>query len=50
MLGSAVRSWPARVLGEVGNPKAGAALLAVAGETKEDTSVRCNAIGTLGRI
>jgi HEAT repeat protein len=43
-----VRSWTALVLGEIGDPKTGAALMAVAGDTKEETSVRCNAISALG--
>jgi HEAT repeat protein len=45
-----VRGWAALVLGEIGDPKTGAALMAVAGDTKEETSVRCNAISALGRM
>jgi HEAT repeat protein len=35
-------------LGEIGGPKAGAALMTVAGDAREDASVRCNAIAALG--
>jgi HEAT repeat protein len=44
-----VRSWTALVLGQIGDPKTGAALMTVAGDTKEAASVRCNAIFALGR-
>jgi HEAT repeat protein len=45
-----VRSWSALVLGEVGDPKTADVLLRVAGDTKEEAGVRCNAIGALGRM
>ena len=45
-----VRRSSALVLGRIGDPKAGAALMAVAGDTKEEASVRCNAIYTLGHM
>jgi HEAT repeat protein len=45
-----VRSWSALVLGEVGDPKTADALLRVAGDTKEEAGVRCNAIGSLGHM
>jgi HEAT repeat protein len=45
-----VRSWSALVLGEVGDPKTADVLLQVAGDTKEEARVRCNAIGALGRM
>jgi HEAT repeat protein len=45
-----VRSWSALVLGRIGDPKTGAALMTVAGNTKEEASVRCNAIHALGRM
>ena len=45
-----VRSWSALVLGEIGDPKTDAALMTVAADLKEDTSVRCNAISALGRM
>ncbi len=45
-----VRSWTALVLGRIGDPKTGAALMGLAADTKEDTSVRCNAIGALGYV
>src|SRR5262249_8166337 len=47
---SGVRSWTALVLGEIGDPKTSMALMTVAGDTKEETSVRCNAIHALGRM
>jgi HEAT repeat protein len=45
-----VRSWAALVLGDIGDPKTAAALMVVAGDTKEGTSVRCNAVSSLGRM
>ncbi len=45
-----VRNESASVLGEIRDPKTGAALMRVAGDAKEDASVRCNAIDSLGRI
>ena len=45
-----VRGWSALVLGEIGDPKTDAALMTVAADLKEDTSVRCNAISALGRM
>jgi HEAT repeat protein len=45
-----VRRRSALVLGRIGDPKAGAALMAVAGDAKEEASVRCNAIYALGRM
>jgi HEAT repeat protein len=45
-----VRSWAALVLGNIADPKTAPALMAVAGDTKEGTSVRCNAISSLGRM
>ncbi len=45
-----VRSWSALVLGEIGDPKTAAVLMTVADETKEDSSVRCNAVSSLGRM
>jgi HEAT repeat protein len=45
-----VRSQSALVLGQIGDPKTGAALMTVAGDTKEAVSVRCNAISALGRM
>jgi HEAT repeat protein len=47
---SGVRSWAALVLGRIGDTKTGAVLMAVAADSKEDTSVRCNAIGSLGYV
>jgi HEAT repeat protein len=47
---SGVRSWSALVLGRIGDQKTGAALMTVAGDTKEEVSVRCNAIYALGRM
>jgi HEAT repeat protein len=47
---SDVRRQSALVLGRIGDPKTGAALMTVAGDTKEDASVRCNAIFALGRM
>jgi HEAT repeat protein len=45
-----VRSWSALVLGEIGDSKTSAALMRVAADTKEEASVRCNAIYALGRM
>lgn len=45
-----VRSWSALVLGEIGDPKTGTDLMRVVGNTKEEASVRCNAIGALGEM
>jgi HEAT repeat protein len=47
---SGVRSWSALVLGRIGDPNTGAALMAVAGDTKEEVSVRCNALHSLGYV
>jgi HEAT repeat protein len=47
---SEVRSWAALVLGEIGDLKVAQALMKVAGDTKEDIGVRCNAIGSLGHM
>jgi HEAT repeat protein len=47
---SDVRSWSALVLGEIGDPKSGAALMTIAGDPKEEALVRCNAIASLGRM
>jgi HEAT repeat protein len=38
------------VLGEISDPKTAANVLAAATDTKEDNSVRCNAIQALGRM
>jgi HEAT repeat protein len=45
-----VRSWSALVLGEIGDPKTGTALMTIAGDPKEEVLVRCNAIAALGRM
>jgi RNA polymerase sigma factor (sigma-70 family) len=45
-----VRRQTALVLGRIGDPKTGAALMGVAGDSKEDTSARCNAIFALGHM
>jgi HEAT repeat protein len=45
-----VRSWSALVLGEIGDPKTAPGLIAAAANTREDNSVRCNAIQALGRM
>jgi HEAT repeat protein len=45
-----VRSWSALVLGRIGDPKTDAALMAAAGDAKEQTRVRCNAIFALGHM
>ena len=45
-----VRSQSAFVLGRIGDPKTGAALMGVASDTKEDTAVRCNAVFALGQM
>jgi HEAT repeat protein len=45
-----VRRWSALVLGEISDPKTAANVLAAATDTKEDNSVRCNAIQALGRM
>jgi HEAT repeat protein len=47
---SGVRSWAALVLGRIADPKTRSALMAVAGNTKEDVSVRCNSIHSLGQM
>jgi HEAT repeat protein len=47
---SGVRSWSALVLGRIGDPKTGAALMTIAGDAKEEASVRCNAIFALGHM
>jgi HEAT repeat protein len=47
---SGVRSWSALVLGQIGDPKTGPVLMTVAGDAKEEASVRCNAIYALGRM
>src|SRR5208283_1615433 len=47
---SQVRSWSALVLGDIGDPKTASALMAVAAESKEHASVRCNALSSLGRM
>ncbi len=47
---SAVRSWSALVLGRIGDPKTGTALMKVAGDVKEEAAVRCNAIFALGQM
>jgi HEAT repeat protein len=43
-----VRSWTALALGRIGDPKTAEALMKAAGDAKEDVSVRCNAILSLG--
>lgn len=45
-----VRSWSALVLGEIGDPKTAATLMAIAGDGKERAEVRCNAVNSLGRM
>jgi HEAT repeat protein len=45
-----VRRWAALVLGEIGDPKIAADLMAVAGNTGEDASVRGNALFGLGQM
>lgn len=45
-----VRGEAAMVLGEIRDPKTGTVLMKVAGDTKEEALVRCNAIGALGRM
>jgi len=45
-----VRSWAGLTLGEIGDPKTVPGLMAAAGDPKEDTGVRCNAIHSLGRM
>jgi HEAT repeat protein len=45
-----VRSQSALVLGHIGDPKSCAALMTVAGDTKEDAPVRCNALFALGHM
>ena len=45
-----VRRETALVLGRIGDPKTGAALMAVAGDREEEASVRCNAIFALGSM
>jgi HEAT repeat protein len=45
-----VRLWAGLVLGEVADPKTVPVLMKVAGNTKQDVGVRCNVIGSLGRM
>jgi len=45
-----VRSWSALVLGRIGDPKTAETLMATAGDAKEDASVRCNAVYSLGQM
>ena len=45
-----VRSWAALVLGRIGDPKTAEALMATAGDAKEENSVRCNAVLSLGQM
>lgn len=45
-----VRGESASVLGEIRDPKSATALMRVAGDTKEEATVRCNAIYALGRM
>ena len=45
-----VRLWAALVLGEIADPKTVPALMKVAGDSKQDIGVRCNAIFSLGRM
>jgi HEAT repeat protein len=45
-----VRSWAGLVLGEIGDPKTVPVLMAVAGDAKKDAGLRCNVIGSLGRM
>jgi HEAT repeat protein len=47
---SEVRSWSALLLGEIGDPKTEAALMAVAGDSRESALVRCNAVFSLGHM
>lgn len=45
-----VVSWACLVLGEIGDPEAGRALMAIAGDPKRDAGARNNAIAALGRM
>jgi HEAT repeat protein len=45
-----VRRWAALVVGEIGDPKIAADLMAIAGNTAEDAAVRCNALVGLGKM
>jgi HEAT repeat protein len=45
-----VRSRAALALGQIADPKTVPALMAVAGDPKQDAGVRCNAIHALGRM
>lgn len=45
-----VRLWTPLVLGEIGDAKAGAALMAAAGDGKEVAGFRCNCVAALGRM
>jgi HEAT repeat protein len=47
---ASVRSSAALALGEIADPKTVPALMAVAGDPKQDAGVRCNAIHALGRM
>jgi HEAT repeat protein len=43
-----VRSWAALILGRINDPKTAEVLMTAAGDAKEDNSVRCNAVYSLG--
>jgi HEAT repeat protein len=45
-----VRSWAGLVLGEIGDPATVPALMAVAGDATKEAGLRCNAVGSLGRM
>ncbi|QEL17942.1 HEAT repeat domain-containing protein [Limnoglobus roseus] len=45
-----VRSWAGLALGEIADPKTVPVLMAVAGDAKKDAGLRCNVIGSLGRM
>jgi HEAT repeat protein len=45
-----VRSWAALVLGEIADPKTVPALVAVAGDPKQEVGLRCNAVQSLGQM
>lgn len=47
---ASVRSWTGLVLGEIADPKTVPLLMKVAADTKQDVGVRCNVIGSLGRM
>jgi HEAT repeat protein len=47
---ASVRLWTGLVLGEIADPKTVPVLMKVAGDTKQDVGVRCNVIGSLGRM